>query len=196
MVAGYILDTCVLSETSRVRPHPDVIRFMETASNLFIPAAAIMEFQQGITQLCSRDPVKAVQLTRWYQNLMTLGMPILETGKEVAEAWGTLAADPKLRNLIVSHPVQNVSGMGRTFMLPQQLWYIEHLLQLSIRETSFLSTAATHSRESIIPRPTGGIPPTHMKLPPKKLGPTSGTAGFKLFEIPKELKRRCFSPVR
>lgn len=52
----------------------------------------------------SRDPVKAVQLTRWYQNLMTLGMPILETGKEVAEAWGTLAADPKLRNLIVSHP--------------------------------------------------------------------------------------------
>ncbi|WP_442886053.1 PIN domain-containing protein [Agrobacterium sp. CCNWLW155] len=104
MVAGYILDTCVLSETSRARPHPGVVRFIETAPNLFIPAAAIMEFQQGITQLCSRDPVKAVQLTRWYQNLMTLGMPILETGKEVAEAWGTLAADPRLRNLIVSHP--------------------------------------------------------------------------------------------
>ncbi|WP_045016200.1 PIN domain-containing protein [Agrobacterium arsenijevicii] len=104
MIASYILDTCVLSETSRVRPHPNVIRFMETASNLFIPAAAIMEFQQGITRLCSRDPVKAVRLTRWYQNLMALGMPILETGKEVAEAWGTLAADPRLRNLLVSHP--------------------------------------------------------------------------------------------
>ncbi|MDO5897866.1 PIN domain-containing protein [Agrobacterium sp. Azo12] len=104
MAAGYILDTCVLSETSRVRPNPGVVRFIETASNLFIPAAAIMEFQQGITQLCSRDPVKAVRLTRWYQNLMALGMPILETGKEVAEAWGTLAADQRLRNLIVSHP--------------------------------------------------------------------------------------------
>ena len=104
MVAGYILDTCVLSETSRIKPHPGVVRFIETASNLFIPAAAIMEFQQGITQLCSRDPVRAVRLTHWYQNLIALGIPILETGKEVAEAWGTLAADPRLRNLIVSHP--------------------------------------------------------------------------------------------
>ncbi|MCQ1781108.1 type II toxin-antitoxin system VapC family toxin [Neorhizobium galegae] len=93
-----------MSETSRARPHPHVIRFIETASNLFIPAAAIMEFQQGIAQLCSRDPLKAVRLANWYQKLISSGMPILDTGKEIAEVWGVLAADPRLRNLLISHP--------------------------------------------------------------------------------------------
>jgi len=104
MATGYLLDTCVLSETSRVRPNPQVLRFIKGAPNLVIPAAAIVEFQQGIMQLCSRDPVKAVRLTSWYQGVIAAGMPILETGKEIAEAWGNLAADPRLRNLMVSRP--------------------------------------------------------------------------------------------
>jgi predicted nucleic acid-binding protein len=104
MTTGYLLDTCVLSETSRVKPNPQVLRFIESAPNLTIPAAAVVEFQQGIMQLCSRDPVKAVRLTTWYQGLIATGMPILETGKEIAEVWGNLAADPRLRNLMVSHP--------------------------------------------------------------------------------------------
>lgn len=104
MTTGYLLDTCVLSETSRVKPNPHVLRFIEDAPNLTIPAAAIVEFQQGIMQLCSRDPVKAVRLTAWYQRLIATGMPILETGKDVAEVWGNLAADPRLRNLMISHP--------------------------------------------------------------------------------------------
>lgn len=104
MITGYLLDTCVLSETSRVKPNPKVLQFIKCAPNLVIPAAAIVEFQQGIMQLCSRDPVKAVRLTTWYQGVIAAGMPILETGKEVAEVWGNLAADPRLRNLMVSHP--------------------------------------------------------------------------------------------
>ncbi|WP_341872612.1 PIN domain-containing protein [Sinorhizobium fredii] len=104
MTTGYLLDTCVLSETSRVKPNPKVLQFIKSAPNLVIPAAAIVEFQLGIMQLCSRDPVKAVRLTTWYQGVIAAGMPILETGKEVAEVWGNLAADPRLRNLVVSHP--------------------------------------------------------------------------------------------
>jgi predicted nucleic acid-binding protein len=104
MPKGFILDTCVISETSRVKPHPQVIRFIETASNLFIPAAAIMEFQQGIAQLQSRDPTKAAKLAGWYQKLLSSGIPILNTGREIAETWGKLSADPRLRNLLVSRP--------------------------------------------------------------------------------------------
>lgn len=104
MTNGFILDTCVLSETSRVKPHPQVIRFINTASNLVIPAAAIMEFQQGIAKLHGRDPPKAAKLSAWYQRVMSSGMPILSTGKEIAEIWGTLAAHPRMRNFFVSHP--------------------------------------------------------------------------------------------
>jgi toxin FitB len=102
MTKGFLLDTCVLSETSRSRPHPAVVRFIETAPNLFIPAAAIMEFQLGITELCARDPLKAVKLSGWYQRLLSAGLPIIDTGKDVAEVWGTLAADPRLKNLIIA----------------------------------------------------------------------------------------------
>jgi toxin FitB len=104
MTNGFILDTCVLSETSRVKPHPQVIRFINTASNLVIPAAAIMEFQQGIAKLHGRDPPKAAELSAWYQRVMSSGIPILSTGKEIAEIWGTLAAHPRMRNFFVSHP--------------------------------------------------------------------------------------------
>ncbi|MBB6487951.1 PIN domain-containing protein [Rhizobium lusitanum] len=104
MTPGFLLDTCVLSETSRNKPHPSVVRFIETAPNLFIPVAAIMEFQLGITELCSRHPVKAIQLSAWYQQLLSAGFPIIDTDKDVAEVWGTLAADPRLRNLIIARP--------------------------------------------------------------------------------------------
>nr|WP_237681827.1 type II toxin-antitoxin system VapC family toxin [Agrobacterium vitis] len=64
----------------------------------------LMEFQLGITELCARDPVKAVRLNAWYQTLLSAGFPIIETGKEVAEVWGILAADPRLKNLIIARP--------------------------------------------------------------------------------------------
>ena len=104
MTTGFLLDTCVLSETSRSRPHPSVVRFIETAPNLLIPAAALMEVHLGITELSTRDPVKAVKLSAWYQQLLSAGFPIIDTGKDVAEVWGTLAADPRLRNLIIARP--------------------------------------------------------------------------------------------
>ncbi|HZG29209.1 MAG TPA: PIN domain-containing protein [Ensifer sp.] len=104
MAIGYLLDTCVLSETSRAKPDPQVIRFIQSAANLVIPTAAIVEFQVGITQLSSRDPARAVRLTNWYQSVIASGLPILETGKEIAEVWGSLSADPRLRNLLFTSP--------------------------------------------------------------------------------------------
>jgi predicted nucleic acid-binding protein len=100
----FILDTCVLSETSKPRPHPNVVHFIETAANLYIPAAVLAEFQSGIMEICSRDPIKAVKLSAWYQELMRSGIPILETNREVAEIWGTLASDRRLLNLMIANP--------------------------------------------------------------------------------------------
>ncbi|MGV1951051.1 PIN domain-containing protein [Agrobacterium vitis] len=104
MTNGFLLDTCVLSETSRSRPNPSVVQFIETAPNLSIPVAALMEFQLGITELCARAPAKAVRLTAWYQALLSAGLPIVETCKNVAEVWGILAAEPRLKNLMIARP--------------------------------------------------------------------------------------------
>ncbi|MDX0678304.1 PIN domain-containing protein [Sinorhizobium medicae] len=103
MSLGYLLDTCVLSETSRRNPHPAVVRFIETAENLMLPIAVVMEFQMGITEISHKDPVRAVRLAAWYQRLAASGLPIIDTNTEVAEVWGVLAADPRLKNLFVAN---------------------------------------------------------------------------------------------
>ncbi|NGO62477.1 type II toxin-antitoxin system VapC family toxin [Rhizobium daejeonense] len=103
MSLGYLLDTCVLSETSRRNPHPAVIRFIETAENLMLPIAVVMEFQMGITEISQKDPVRAVRLATWYQRLAASGLPVIDTNTEIAEVWGVLAADPRLKNLFVAN---------------------------------------------------------------------------------------------
>jgi toxin FitB len=103
MSLGFLLDTCVLSETSRRSPHPAVVRFIETAENLMLPVAVVMEFQMGITEVSHKDPVRAVRLATWYQRLAASGLPVIDTNTEVAEVWGVLAADPRLKNLFVAN---------------------------------------------------------------------------------------------
>lgn len=97
----FVLDTDVISETSKARPHPKVIDFLRTADNVVLPAAALMELQKGIMEICARSPIKAVKLSKWYQELTAGEIPIAPSGKEVLEIWGTLAADRRLRNLSV-----------------------------------------------------------------------------------------------
>lgn len=103
MSETFILDTCVLSEASKSRPNPAVVQFLETVPNFRLPTAVLMEFQLGITEISATDPVRAVRLGNWYQWVMSAGFPILDTTREVAEIWGVLAADPRLRNLVVGH---------------------------------------------------------------------------------------------
>lgn len=103
MTETFILDTCVLSEVSKDRPNRSVVQFLETAADLRLPSAVLMEFQVGITEASAKDPVRAVRLSNWYQRVMSAGFPVLDTTKDVAEVWGILAADPRLRNLVVGH---------------------------------------------------------------------------------------------
>ena len=103
MSLGFLLDTCVLSETSRRNPHPAVLRFIESADNLMLPNAVVMEFQMGITEISHKDPVRAVRIATWYQRLAASGLPVIDTNTEVAGVWGVLAADPRLKNLFVAN---------------------------------------------------------------------------------------------
>ncbi|SCX31344.1 hypothetical protein DSM25558_5188 [Agrobacterium sp. DSM 25558] len=106
MKTAFLLDTCVLSESSLPRPREAVMRFLATAENYFMPAGALMELQAGITKVCSVNPLKAVQLTAWYHKLVKAGIPFVETDWEISEIWGILSVDPRLQGL-------NQSGRGK-----------------------------------------------------------------------------------
>jgi predicted nucleic acid-binding protein len=109
MTDAFLLDTCVISETSKKRPDENVIRFLKTAENFYLPAGALIELLSGITQVCAVDPRKAVTLSNWYHQLMRENLPIIETDRGVIEIMGVLAADPRLKNL--REPRRNRHGV-------------------------------------------------------------------------------------
>jgi predicted nucleic acid-binding protein len=98
MTTAFLLDTCVISESSKPRPRESVLRFFETADNYYLPVAALMEIIMGITMVCAENPLKAVELSKWYHQLVRSGIPIIDTDREVCETWGILACDPRLQS--------------------------------------------------------------------------------------------------
>ncbi|AYG59996.1 PIN domain-containing protein [Rhizobium jaguaris] len=101
MTASFLLDTSVLSETSRPSPRREIIRFLHTAGNLYISVASLFELQLGIVQLLSTNPTKAIRLSEWYSQLLKSGIPILPTTSAVTDIMASLSSDPLLRNLAV-----------------------------------------------------------------------------------------------
>ncbi len=63
----YLLDTNVISELRKTRPHGAVVAWinaMEEAS-LFVSAVTLSELQAGIERTRRQDPSKASELERW-----------------------------------------------------------------------------------------------------------------------------------
>jgi toxin FitB len=67
----YLLDTNVVSELRRTRPHPKVVAWLRstTESNLRLSAVTLGEIQRGIENLRSRDAGKAAEIEAWADRL-------------------------------------------------------------------------------------------------------------------------------
>ncbi|MGO9864140.1 MAG: type II toxin-antitoxin system VapC family toxin [Terriglobales bacterium] len=70
----YLLDTNIISELRKVRPHGAVTAWtsaMEEAS-LFVSAVTLGELQVGIERTRRQDPSKASELERWVDRVPTV----------------------------------------------------------------------------------------------------------------------------
>ena len=65
--AGYLLDTNVVSELRRNKPHGAVIAWLKTipATHLFVCAFSVAQLQAGVENLRDRDAVKAGEIEVW-----------------------------------------------------------------------------------------------------------------------------------
>ena len=65
--SGYFLDTNVVSELRRNRPHGAIIAWLKTipAPRLFVCAFSIAKLQAGVEKLRERDPLKADEIEVW-----------------------------------------------------------------------------------------------------------------------------------
>ena len=77
----YLLDTNVVSELRRPRPHGAVVAWLQSVddASLFLSAVTLGEIQAGIERTREQDPAKAAEIEAWLER--------------VASAWNVLAID-------------------------------------------------------------------------------------------------------
>jgi len=70
-MTSYLLDTNVVSELRKLRPHGAVRKWFEELSSerMFIPAVVLGELQAGIELTRRQDRGKAAELTRWVDQI-------------------------------------------------------------------------------------------------------------------------------
>jgi hypothetical protein len=88
----YLLDTNVVSELRRPRPHHAVLAWLDSvqAEELFFSAMTIAEIQRGIEKCRTDDPIKAQELTEWLEGRLLIGFEVLPFDARAARVWGRM----------------------------------------------------------------------------------------------------------
>ena len=90
---SFLLDTCLLSELSRPKPHPNVVRWFEAQDSaaLFVSVLTVGEIEKGIAALPTGR--KQVALSGWLATLRsTYRDRLLPIDAAIAAIWGRTAA--------------------------------------------------------------------------------------------------------
>lgn len=87
----FLLDTNIISELRRVRPHDGVLSWinLQDASRLYISAMSIAELQRGIEITREQDSQKAQQIEAWLESIMLSGQ-VLPIDAAVGREWAKL----------------------------------------------------------------------------------------------------------
>lgn len=91
MILIYLLDTNVVSELRKQRPHGAVAAWRRSipAHQLAIPAVVLAEAQAGVELARKQDTVKAQELEMWIDNLMSY-YTILAADGPIFREWARL----------------------------------------------------------------------------------------------------------
>lgn len=91
MTAGYLLDTNVVSELRKPRPHGGVVAWLESIdeAKLYLSAVTLGEVQAGIELTREQDPGKATEIESWL-GLLAAAYNVLPMDAEAFRAWARL----------------------------------------------------------------------------------------------------------
>lgn len=103
----FLLDTNVLSETSRSTPEPRVVAFLQRLreGRAFVSSLTVAELERGIHALLPRQPRRAGELRAWLERqvLPAYGPYVLPFDLETARAWGQLTTSEAARKQPPAH---------------------------------------------------------------------------------------------
>ncbi len=106
MTRGFLLDTNIPSELTRVKPDPRVARWLQAADDdlLYLSVISIGEFCKGFT--VHPEQHRRSVLRQWLDNTLRpwFGARILPVSEAVAEKWGILEGRRQLKGLALNAP--------------------------------------------------------------------------------------------
>ena len=87
----YLLDTNILSELRKPKPHGGVVAWVtaQDAASLYISAMTIAELQRGIELTRAQDEEKAARIEAWMEQLLFTGQ-VLAMDAAVCREWARL----------------------------------------------------------------------------------------------------------
>jgi predicted nucleic acid-binding protein len=90
-VNKYLLDTNVISELRKPRPHGAVVEWLsdQEEQQLFLSAVTLGELQSGIERTRHQDPSKAHEIKRWVEQLAT-SYQVLPMDTPCFREWGRI----------------------------------------------------------------------------------------------------------
>lgn len=89
----YLLDTNVVSELRKPKPHGAVVAWVETLrpEQIFVSAATIGELQAGVELTRKNDPSKAIEIENWL-SIVEASYPVLPMDSACFREWARLMA--------------------------------------------------------------------------------------------------------
>jgi toxin FitB len=89
----YLLDTNVISELRKKKPHGAVIAWFNKirAEDIHIPAIVLGELQDGVELTRQQDPLKASEIERWIDRIM-LTFAVIPMDGPLFREWARLMA--------------------------------------------------------------------------------------------------------
>jgi toxin FitB len=106
MTRGFLLDTNVPSELTRIKPDPRVARWLEAVNDnlLYLSVISIGEFCKGFT--VHPEQHRRAGLRQWLDNTLRpwFDARILPVSEAIAERWGILEGQCQLKGRPISAP--------------------------------------------------------------------------------------------
>jgi hypothetical protein len=132
----FLLDTNVISELRKNKPHGAVLAWFDSvrAEDIAIPVTVIGELQEGVELTRRQNPQKAIEIERWINRIM-LTYVVVPINGEIIREWVRLMAgkSPNLsedvmisatarlqRFIVVTRNVKDFEGMGVEVFNPFQ----------------------------------------------------------------------------